>query len=324
MLGRTAAWAWCRKQFLPTTGGSLQGALVHLGGRPRPNRGRLGQLRRRWPRSPFHGQDPPSCAFGIEVCGSLGRASTSGDLCLHQHQPHPQSLRQQRAARQGHLPAQPQCTNSPPRCLATYACLRGPGREVIHRRGLFRPLSHGPKWLTMAKSDPLRFDTRNRVHQLDLGRLQHKRLCNASSPPARPPPRLPPHGRHPLPPAIHPLGTLRPTPRCPSCPPTTPSGPTPATEIFAIQSTAWPSTSSTPAPRPSSSASPAASTQLSPCSWPPTPSTFSGSIAKGILTHPAGLRHDQAHTRQRREARRGNRSHAARNPHPRRHQAAFP
>jgi NAD+ synthase (glutamine-hydrolysing) len=226
------------KQFLPTTGeyyeerwftsaAGLNLREVDLGGYTAPLATDL-----------LFSDEATGCTFGIEVCEDLWAVHPpSGDLCLAGANlilnPSASNELLGKAAYRRDLIRQQSA-----RCLAAYAyASAGPGEsstDVVFS-GHCLVAENGS---LLVESDRFKFDTQVACADIDLGRLQHERLCNSSfsaGVATREFRRIAVTlAAHPARPA---LATLRPNPALPFVPADPRTRAETCREIFAIQST---------------------------------------------------------------------------------------
>lgn len=226
------------KQFLPTTGeyyeerwftsgASLPPSTVTLGGEAVPFATNL-----------LFTDDASGCTFGLEICEDLWSVHPpSGDLCLAGANlilnPSASNELLGKAAYRRDLVRQQSA-----RCLAAYAyASAGPGEsstDVVFS-GHCLVAENGT---LLAESERFTFATQLVCVDIDLGRLQHERLCNSSfsaGAASRMFTRIP--IRLDSAPARAPLGSLRPNPALPFVPSDPRIRAETCREIFSIQST---------------------------------------------------------------------------------------
>jgi len=237
VLGGGRVLGFVPKQFLPTTGEYYEERWFTSAAGLTPVEIDLGDYSAPLATNLLFADDVAGCTFGVEVCEDLWAVHPpSGDLCLAGANlilnPSASNELLGKAAYRRDLVRQQSA-----RCLAAYAYAgAGPGEsstDVVFS-GHCLIAENGSM---LAESERFKFDTQITCADLDLGRLQHERLCNSSfsagiagrdfhriavSLTAR---------------AATPLGSLRPNPALPFVPSDPRIRAETCREIFAIQST---------------------------------------------------------------------------------------
>ncbi len=238
VLGAGRVLGFVPKQFLPTTGEYYEERWFTSALNVGPIEVDLGGYTAPLSTSLLFADAATGCTFGVEVCEDLWAVHPpSGDLCLAGANlilnPSASNELLGKAGYRRELVRQQSA-----RCLAAYAyASAGPGEsstDVVFS-GHCLVAENGS---LLAESERFRFDTQITCADIDVGRLQHERLCNSSfsaGVPARNFQRIPVTlATRPARPAP---GMLRPNPALPFVPADPRARAETCREIFAIQST---------------------------------------------------------------------------------------
>ena len=239
VLGAGRVLGFVPKQFLPTTGEYYEERWFTSAAGLTPTEVDLGDYSAPLATNLLFADEASGCTFGVEICEDLWAVHPpSGDLCLAGANlilnPSASNELLGKAAYRRDLVRQQSA-----RCLAAYAyASAGPGEsstDVVFAGHCFV----AENGLILSESGRFEFDTQIVYADVDLGRLQHERLCNSSFsaataaiafrrvPVALAPPTI----------AKPSLGSLRPNPALPFVPSDPRIRAETCREIFAIQST---------------------------------------------------------------------------------------
>ncbi len=225
------------KQFLPTTGEYYEERWFTSAANVSPIDVDLGACTAPLATNLLFADEQTGCTFGVEICEDLWAVHPpSGDLCLAGANlilnPSASNELLGKAAYRRDLVRQQSA-----RCLTAYAyASAGPGEsstDVVFSGHCLVAENGG----LLAESERFKFDTQIVCADLDLGRLQHERLCNSSFSAGVATREFRRIAVTLTAKAAVPLGTLRPNPALPFVPSDPRVRAETCREIFAIQST---------------------------------------------------------------------------------------